>query len=441
MTDSVRFRVTALATLAVVIVLVATSVGLVAAQRRLLRGDLEDSLRQRATQLLASADVPPGDVLADDAFYQVVAPDGTVASSSANAEGLGPLVAAPPPGEDAVQTTSDLPIDDDSFLVVSVSDDGRVAHAGAALDDINEAGAALARVLWIGVPIVVVLLAGVVWWLVGRTLRPVEAIREEVEQMKANDLTRRVPVPRSDDEIAGLARTMNAMLARVETATRRQQAFVADASHELRSPLTRIRSELEVDLAHPADADLRGTQRSVLAETVGLQRLVDDLLYLARSDAGAQPRRVDPVDLDDLVLTEAEQLRLEGDATIDIRGVSAAQVLGDRDQLARAVHNLTENASRYATSTVTMTLGERDGLAVLTVEDDGPGIAPAERERVFERFTRLDEARGADAGGTGLGLAITRDIVEGHGGQITIDGSVERGSRFVVTLPVAARPR
>jgi signal transduction histidine kinase len=228
---------------------------------------------------------------------------------------------------------------------------------------------------------------------------------------------------------------MNAMLDRVESATARQQRFAADASHELRSPLTRIRAELEVDLAHPEQADLAATHRSVLEDATQLQRLVDDLLHLARVDAGAVSNRREPVDLDDIVLRDARRLRADGRVQIDISGVSAAQLRGDADELARAVRNLTDNAVRHATSTVTLTLAEHGGRAVLTVADDGPGIPPAEQERIFERFARLDDARNADTGGTGLGLAITRDIVERHHGTIEIDSDHAPGARFRITLP------
>jgi signal transduction histidine kinase len=229
---------------------------------------------------------------------------------------------------------------------------------------------------------------------------------------------------------------MNETLDRLEDAVRRQQRFVADASHELRGPLTRIRSELEVDLARPELADPHATQRSILDEAIGLQHLVEDLLQLARSDAGAAEMTSAPVDLDDIVLREARRLRDRGRVLTDTSRVSAVQVTGDRDQLSRAVQNLLENAERHAATTVTVALDEIHGTARLTVTDDGAGIEPAQRERVFERFTRLDDARTRDSGGSGLGLAITRDIVERHGGTIHLAEGL--ATRFVVELP--ARP-
>jgi signal transduction histidine kinase len=228
---------------------------------------------------------------------------------------------------------------------------------------------------------------------------------------------------------------MNAMLDRVEEANQRQRRFVADASHELRSPLTRIRSEIEVDLAHPESADADATERSVLAEAIGLQHLVDDLLHLARSDDGAGELARGPVDLDDLVLREARRMRERGRVEIDTTGVSAAQIDGDAAQLSRVVRNLAENAERHAQTRVRLAVVEQPDGAELTIADDGPGIPPEHREMVFERFTRLDGARTREAGGAGVGLAIVRDIVERHHGTVTVDDEPGGGARFTVHLP------
>jgi signal transduction histidine kinase len=218
------------------------------------------------------------------------------------------------------------------------------------------------------------------------------------------------------------------MLDRLSHAAERQRRFVADAAHELRTPLARIRTQLEVDRAHPGTADPAATSASVLAETERLQRLVDDLLLLARSDAGAPDLRdAGPVDLDEVVLDQAR-----GRPLVDGTGVVPVQVAGERVQLGRAVANLLDNAVRHARTRVTVTLTEEDGAAVLTVADDGPGIPAAARETIFERFTRLDEARAVDAGGAGLGLAIAREIAERHGGRLDLTGE----SCFVLTFPL-----
>jgi signal transduction histidine kinase len=443
---SIRFRVTALATLAVLAVLVVAGVVLVIAQRRFLTQNVDDRLAQRADDIAALVDSRPTRPLPgssdDEIFAQVVSEDGQVIAASPVIAGEPPLAGAPAAGRrESLRTIDELPIDDDPFRVLSRRADGPdgsvVIHVAGSVDDVSESVALLASTLTIVVPLLAVVLAALVWWLVGRTLRPVDEIRAEVADIGGSDLDRRVPVPGSGDEVARLADTMNAMLDRVEQASLRQQRFVADASHELRSPLTRIRSEIEVDLAHPERADPLATHRSALEETAALQRLVEDLLHLARSDAGATRAGDEPVDLDDIVLRHARHLRSAGGVTVDISGVTAAQVRGDRDQLDRAVGNVSDNAARHGAGRVAFTLAERDGRARLSISDDGPGIPADARERVFDRFARLDDARASGSGGTGLGLAIARDVVERHGGTIAIDPDHRPGTRFVITLPLS----
>jgi signal transduction histidine kinase len=439
---TVRFRITALATILVAAVLAIAAVGLVVTQQRVLTGGVDEAIEQRADDLeglLASGSI--GDAMAgsrdDDVAVQVVGSDGSVRSASPGVAGAPPLADPPPAGRrQSIRTSEDVPGADGPVRILSRRVDGSaVLHVAGSLDDVQEAARTLATSLLVAIPVVVALLAALIWWLVGRTLRPVDAIRAEVATISGSELQRRVPEPAGDDEIARLARTMNTMLDRVEEASVRQQRFVADASHELRSPLTRIRSELEVDLAHPETADLPATHHSVLDETVGLQQLVDDLLHLARADAGAADGRVETVDLDDLVLREARRLRDGQRVAVDVSRISAAQVRGDPGQLQRIVRNLADNAQRYAASTVTFGLVERAGCAQLTVADDGPGVPPEQRERIFERFTRSDDARTRDAGGAGLGLAIVRELVERHGGTVRIEAGA--GGCFVVRLPLA----
>ncbi len=445
---SIRFRITATATVVVAVVLSLAGIALVAAQRSVLTETLDETVEQRADELadLVRAGAVPDTLTGlgeDDTAAQVVTSAGDVVAASRNVAGRGPLADAPAgQGPGAVRTVHDLPHDPEPFRLLSRRVDGpdgpRVVHVAGTLDDIEESVTTLATSLLGAVPAVAVLLGALIWWLVGRTLRPVETMRAEVAAMGGADLHCRVPTPAGHDEIARLARTMNDMLDRVEGAARRQQQFVADASHELRGPLTRVRAELEVDLAHPGGSDPAATHRSVLAEAVALQRLVEDLLLLARSDAAAAlgPVRVTEVDLDDVVARVARRLRAAGRVEVDSRGVGAVQVLGDADQLVRAVGNVADNAARHATGVVAFTLDQRDGVGVLTVTDDGPGIPPEHHDVVFERFARLDDARTTSAGGTGLGLAIARDIVVRHGGSIAVDASHHPGARFVLTLPV-----
>jgi signal transduction histidine kinase len=452
LTRTVRFRLTALASVIVAVVLLGAALALVVVQTDLLVDQLDDRLTQRADDLasLARTGELPEIVggVNDDTVSQVVASDGEVLAASPALDGVQSIVDPSEPLRTRPRDAT-LPIDDDTYRLASryifstgAGGDGErertSIHVASALDDVRESASLLARSLAAIVPAIVAVVAALAWWITGRMLRPVEAIRSEVADIGATDLHRRVPEPRTGDEIARLARTMNAMLDRVEDGVRRQQQFVADASHELRSPLTRIRSELEVDLAHPGAADALATHQSVLEEAAGMQRLVEDLLLLARSDAGAAPLRRGPVDLDDIVLRHARRLRDTGRVAVDTSEVTGAQVTGDADQLARAVGNVVDNAARHARRTVRFRLIERDGHAELAVIDDGPGIPPDQRERVFDRFARSDEARGTSTGGAGLGLAIAKDIVERHGGTITIassGGDRESGAQVVITLP------
>jgi signal transduction histidine kinase len=436
---TLRLRITAVAALAVLAVLSVASLGLVLAQRSALVEALDELLDQHADTLedrVASGQPVQGaDLPSDDVLAQVVAADGTVLAASPDLEGVLSLT-----GESGPRTVELPGTGEEARLLVREVDGTRIAVA-ASLDDVDESTGVLAGSLMLAVPLSTAVLAGLVWWAVGRALLPMEAIRARVDQITGTGLDQRVPEPATSDEVARLARTMNAMLARLQESAERQRRFVADASHELRSPLARMRTELEVDRAHPGSADPAGTAASVLTETVGLQRLVDDLLLLARGDADAlAPGVRQPVDLDALVERLVRQVRVDGGVRIDARGVRPAQVAGDHGQLQRVVGNLLDNAVRHARTEVVVTVGETgDGHADVVVADDGPGIAPEERERVFERFTRLDDARTAGTGGAGLGLAIARDIAERHGGTLELAPGAASGARFVLRLPLPQR--
>jgi len=433
---TVRVRVTAIATLAVAVVLVAASILLVVRQRSDLVEQLDENLSAEAGRIGSAMEVPDaGAPVLDDDDERVVAvfgADGHVIASSGDDDVA--ALEAPTSAGDEVRTVS---LEGESYRVAV---DGYDAPGGGEafvvvagpLDDVDESVAKLVGSLLLIVPPAVLALLLVVWFVVGRTLRPVERIRSQVAAIGFAELDRRVPNPPGDDEIGRLAVTMNEMLARLEHSVRRQQRFVADASHELRTPLTRMRTELEVDDRHPEAADAAATRRSQLEEIAALQRLIEDLLVLARSDAGGT-RRSETVDLDDIVL---EEVRADGTSVrTDASRVSAAQVVGDPEELRRVVRNLIENARRHAKTAVSVELGEHDGHATLVVADDGPGIPADRRAEVFERFARLDESRAGGAGRAGLGLAIVHDIVTRHGGVVAVDEAPGGGARFVVTLP------
>ena len=303
--------------------------------------------------------------------------------------------------------------------------------------DLTQGLQLLSTTLLITFPALVALLALVAWRVVGATLRPVEALRAGAEEITGAARSDRLPVPDSRDEIHRLAVTLNGMLHRLDVARGRQRAFVADAAHELRSPLTNMRTELEVAQRLPDTTDWPALADDLLTDVDRLSRLVDDLLLLARADDGstrALTRRVEPVEL-------GQQLGEVAARYPDVRYERPAVPLrteGERDAIGRVVANLLDNAVRHAASSVRLTVAADGAYQLISVSDDGPGIPATDRERVFDRFTRLDDARARDAGGSGLGLAIVRELVRRHGGTVTLRGtSPPPGLRVDVRLPGA----
>jgi signal transduction histidine kinase len=322
---------------------------------------------------------------------------------------------------------------------VDAPDGHYTVWAAAPVDEIQRSVNAVRGALWTVLPALVALVALAAWWLVGRALHPVEAIRAQVDEISGTTIHRRVPEPVSQDEIGRLARTMNAMLGRLEAASTRQRQFVSDASHELRSPVTAIRADLEVALTEGERADWPAVATAVLAEESRLEALLADLLILAAGDEAPVPTAGATVDLAALARSEARRPHAVP-VTVDAARNGTATVAGRSEQLARVVTNLVDNAARHARTKVTVTVARAATPAGdcvrLTVDDDGPGIPAADRERVFERFTRLDDARARDEGGTGLGLAVVRSIAERHRGTAHVEAGPLGGARAVVDLPV-----
>lgn len=303
---------------------------------------------------------------------------------------------------------------------------------------VDQSALTVVRVISIAFPLLLGVVALLVILLTARALKPVERISREVALITGSNLHNRISVPPARDEISELAVTMNQMLERLDDSAERSKRFVADASHELRSPLSVIQTELEVGLLHPEATDWQRTANDALEESRRMQRIVEDLLMLARADSGkVLVHTLLPVDMDDLVLGEAARLRLSGKLTVDTRAVSGGRVTGDPHYLLRVVRNLSNNAARHAQSRVTFALNKEGGFVQLEVADDGKGVPEELREKIFERFTRLDEARSRDNGGSGLGLAIVRTIVEAHGGTVDVTGNRDgsKGARFVVRIP------
>lgn len=375
-----------------------------------LMANLDKTAESQATALAVAAASSPSPrvstIVGLNDVSQIIDPSGQVVAASANVEGERPVFDFAPAragSAPAVRTVRARPIDNTEYRVAAVLTDGTPqyrVYVGLPLAEVTRSSNALATALAVGVPVLLTALALLTWLFAGMALKPT-----------------------------------NELLDRLDTSLRRQRQFVADAAHELRSPVAAIRSQLEV--ADTIEND--GDPSPLTQESVRLSHLIDDLLALARIDAAPQHRQ-EPVDLDHLVYDEAKLLRERTDRIVDTRDIHACQVVGDAPLLARAVRNLLDNAARHATTRVTITVRSRGEDAELTVADDGPGIPVSDRIRVLERFTRLDDARARDTGGVGLGLAIVDDIVKIHGGRLTITDNAP-GARVTMTLPPHQRTR
>ncbi|TDB76750.1 cell wall metabolism sensor histidine kinase WalK [Micromonospora sp. KC723] len=452
----VRLRLALAAAVVVAVALAVSAAIFIFVARLALIGNVDDAASQRAadvaaavaggdqqqvTQLLRSG---PG----DQTVVQVLDPAGRVEAASPVLTGEAPLSPLRPATGRSLREQRVLPVaGEDPFRIVATAvataAGPRTVLVGQSLRPVNESVEVVTAVLVTGMPILLVVVGVATFWFVGRSLRPVEAIRSRVAGITARDLHARVPVPGTHDEVAALAETMNGMLDRLEVAARSQRRFVADASHELRSPLATIQAGLE----RLALTELPGSTghhvQLMRRETERLGRLVSDLLLLARVDEhGLSPRRED-VDLDDLAYTERNGLAVRHPDLLVRTQISPARVTGDAHDLGRALRNLTDNAARHARAEVVLRVWAEGPDGYLDVGDDGPGVPADERHRIFERFVRLDDSRSRADGGSGLGLAITREIVAAHGGTVTAlpAGPGGGGLTVRIRLPLATHDR
>jgi signal transduction histidine kinase len=438
---SVRWRVTLAASVFVLLVTAVGSVVIVAMIAHSISHSLVDSAREDAAAIHAQlrAGIAPAAAATtgrNDVVVQLVDENGKVVASDRPERLRVPLRTTA-----GVSESTAVPGLKDTFTVVArrSTDTQGVALiiVGRSTEQRDETRAETAGVLAVTVPLVVLALGLIVWISIGRALRPVEVMREEADTITAAQLRHRLAVPGGDDEIPRLARTLNDMLDRIDEGQRLQRQFVSDASHELRSPLTVIRQAAEIARSYPERVAPEALADDVLAESERLEKLVTALLLLARLE-GDEAGAGEVVDLDDVVLTEVARARERWDVTIDARGVGAGRTEGIAVLLGQVVRNLLDNAGRHAATTVTVGLHEEDSVVVLDVADDGSGIAPGDRARIFERFVRLDDARARDEGGSGLGLAIVRKIVAGSGGTVRVEDAADGGARFTVRLPRAS---
>jgi signal transduction histidine kinase len=433
---SVRLRITLAAT-----VVFAVAFGVAAwAVVQAVQDRLEDQVRQdaqiglaRVEMLLRDGEENPPPFGSTGLFtYQATDKDGNVIAgtpASAGAAGaqfsvpVDPLTGEPVAGDFVIVRRTAV-LDGEPILITGVSPLAEVRRSVEALGQV---------LVWI-TPLLIAGVGVLVWLLVGRALRPVALITREVEEITHTTMHRRVPEPRSNDEVHELARTMNDMLERLEAASDRQRAFVSDASHELRTPVATVQALLEVGLR---SGEVEVAAQRALEANNRLAGVVGDLLDLARLDGA-------PIAVEDLPVVDVEEVVLDvvgpgPDPLVDTGAVLAGRVRADRLLLARAVRNLVENARRHTRTRVAIGVVSRDGEIVVTVDDDGPGVPVADRERVFERFVRLDDGRRRREGGTGLGLAIVQRVAEQHGGRVRVGVSPIGGARFELTLP-EARP-
>lgn len=429
-----RGRLILLGTAGLAVGLAIGGVLLVAVLRSALERAVDESATQTArdvAELIDAGRLPDPIPAGGTTIVQVVDADGRVRAASLGGDRLVSSVPATAlAGDDGdlgylpgyrfgvqevvrVVTVRAGPADDRQTVVVA-------APAGEIADSVQVISVGLT----VGYAVLLAAAVALAWRLVSATLRPVTALRRGAEDITGAGSTANLPVPLARDEIHDLAVTLNGMLARLDAARGRQRAFVADAAHELRSPLASLRTQLEVAAA----VDGREVA-DLLVEVQRMTRLVDDLLLLARVDDAVPPRRV-PVDLADLVRTTLLRYA-DRRVPVALSAEAVPPVLADPDALTRVVDNLVDNAVRHAGSAVSVRLAAGP---VLTVSDDGPGVPAADRVRVFGRFTRLVDARDRDSGGSGLGLAIVRELVAQHGGTVTLTDADPHGLRVEVRL-------
>ncbi|RMH78242.1 MAG: sensor histidine kinase, partial [Actinomyces sp.] len=431
---------------AAAVVAVALGVGallLTSALRGRLLDNLDTTLRSQAVDraALLSNGADPGlltDSLLSESVVWIGRPDGTTLASGGKL-----VVDGPPAGTTTGVRTVEVAVvepggegehggETEKVRVATVATtlpDGSPAlvSLGSELEVVDDPVGAMRSLLVLGLPALVLLVALLVWMAVSRALRPVDAIRHTAESIEGQGLDARVPVPDSDDEIERLARTLNEMLDRLHAHQEAQQRFVSDASHELKSPIANLRAELEtIDLDDPAWPEIRAR---LVEQAERLTAIVDDLLVLAAQAERAEETPPEPVELDALVLDEAEETARLTPLAVDMYDVEPARVLARPDDLRRAVRNLLDNAARHAEHRIRVELHRANGHVELDISDDGPGVPPEARERIFDRFARLDDARGRDQGGTGLGLAIVKETVERHGGRVSVADADEGGAR------------
>lgn len=413
---------------------------LVASTETLTRLQAEDVIAHIAEQDLDEAARYVRSSARPGQYIQIIDPNGSVFAASVPATAATPITTLRP---DAKQTLFqhvsglDSLFDDELFVVATGVGEDEKVYTVAVAATVQVQSETVATVAWFMLGAAPLLLAGVgvgVWILVGRSLRQVERIRGQVAGIDAQRLDSRVEVPQTSDEIQALALTMNKMLDRLQASDREQRRFVSDASHELRSPLATLSAGVEIAAADSSGAMWEEMKDVLAGETARMRYLVEDLLTLAKTNDGGLNLEMADVDLDDVLDEEVRRLRSMTSHKVEAR-LEPARVTGDVRRLSQAIRNVLDNAARHAESQINIQVrNSADGI-VLTIDNDGPPVPSAERERIFERFVRLDESRSRESGGSGLGLAITSAIMSAHGGRILSTEAPGGGCRFELAFP------
>jgi heavy metal sensor kinase len=331
-------------------------------------------------------------------------------------------------------------------LTFPITHEHRVVGAlqvGLALEDLQDTMWALARALLFMAPVMLLLASGGGLFLANRALAPIDRITRTAQRISAEDLSGRLNLRGPEDEVGRLARTFDAMLARLQSAFEQQRRFTADASHELRTPLTAMIGQIDVAIERPRDSEsYRTTLLGVREQASRLARLSDDLLFLARADIQPAPAGAELIDLSSLlpaIVAQVEPLAAAKQQVVALDRTTPLVVRGNEDDLIRLFLNLLDNAIRYTPQGGQITVGStRDNASLaISVADTGPGVAPEHLPRLFDRFFRGDRGRNRAQGGSGLGLAIAQSIARSHGGQLVVHSAVGHGSTFTAILPCA----
>ena len=458
---TVRARSTVLVTVAVAIAATLGDLAMLASYSARLQTDLDVTLREQAqnrADLLDAGQSPATLTLSrqEEAMVWIGQPDGTPIATGGSLLPLeSPLTAPGFGGVDGVGAASEVTLlvleqhegepnesgereqERERLRVASVTtaNGDLVVVVGAEEEQVEYAVRSLAWLLALGLPPLVAMAAALAWYTTGRALRPVEQIRSQATAISGASLSARVPVSNTGDEIQDLAETVNNMLDRLEAHDRSLRQFTADASHELKSPAANLRAL--VDTATVVDPAWGVLRDRLITETERLQDLVGNLLYLASSNAGRPSASPTAVALDELVFQEAEMVAAAGGVTVDLGSMEPAQVDGVESELQRLVRNLVDNGARPAASRLHLGIDRvAEGRAFAwVVGAAGPGINPADADRIFEPFTRLDTARARPDGGSGLGLSIVRQIAHDHEATVTVGRSPLGGAEFRVRFP------